>query len=75
MAVKEMQNRTTTWTFDLHLENQLVCSTLNEKYIPYSLIIPYWLFLISFDGFQLNLENTSTTENASGLLIFKFRGL
>jgi hypothetical protein len=32
------------------------------------------LFLISFDGFQLNLENTSTTENASSLLIFKFRG-
>jgi hypothetical protein len=32
MAVKEMQNRTTNWTFDLHVENQLVCSTLNEKY-------------------------------------------
>jgi hypothetical protein len=31
MAVKEMQNRTTNWTFDLHVENQLVCSTLNEK--------------------------------------------
>jgi hypothetical protein len=27
-----MQNRTTNWTFDLHVENQLVCSTLNEKY-------------------------------------------
>jgi hypothetical protein len=26
-----MQNRTTNWTFDLHVENQLVCSTLNEK--------------------------------------------
>ena len=32
MAVKEMQNRTTNWTFDLHVEHQLVCSTLNEKY-------------------------------------------
>jgi hypothetical protein len=32
MAVKEMQNRTTNWTFDLHVENQLVYSTLNEKY-------------------------------------------
>jgi hypothetical protein len=32
MAVKEMQNRTTNWTFDLHVENQLVCSTLIEKY-------------------------------------------
>ena len=32
MAVKEMQNRTTNWAFDLHVENQLVCSTLNEKY-------------------------------------------
>jgi fructose-1,6-bisphosphatase len=32
MAVKEMQNRTTNWTFDLYVENQLVCSTLNEKY-------------------------------------------
>jgi hypothetical protein len=32
MAVKEMQNRTTNWTIDLHVENQLVCSTLNEKY-------------------------------------------
>ena len=31
MAVKEMQNRTTNWTFDLHVENQLVCSTLNEN--------------------------------------------
>jgi hypothetical protein len=89
-------------TFYLHVENQLVCSTLNEKYfqkveqspieiqgkramlcpqrcklrkyIPYSLLIPYLLFLISFDEFQLNLENTSTTENASSLLIFKFRG-
>ena len=27
-----MQNRTTNWTFDLHVENQLVCSNLNEKY-------------------------------------------
>ena len=33
MAVKEMQNGTTNWTFDLHVENQLVCSTLNEKYV------------------------------------------
>jgi hypothetical protein len=40
----------------------------------YSLFITYSLFLISFDGFQLNLENTSATENASSLLIFKFRG-
>jgi hypothetical protein len=32
ITVKEMQNRTTNWTFDLHVENQLVCSTLNEKY-------------------------------------------
>jgi hypothetical protein len=32
MAVKEIQNMTTNWTFDLHVENQLVCSTLNEKY-------------------------------------------
>jgi hypothetical protein len=32
MAVKEMQNMTTNWTFDLHVENQLVCSTLKEKY-------------------------------------------
>jgi hypothetical protein len=42
--------------------------------VPYSLLIPYSLFLISFDGFQLNLENTSTTENESSLLSFKFRG-
>ena len=42
--------------------------------IPYSLLIPYSLFLISFDGFQLSLTNTSTTENASRLLIFKSRG-
>ena len=32
MAVKEQQNRTKTWTFDLHVENQLVCYTLIEKY-------------------------------------------
>ena len=44
------------------------------KVISYSLLIPYSLFLISFDGFQLNLENTSIIENVSSLLIFNVRG-
>jgi hypothetical protein len=57
----------------LKSKGQKLCCVHNEV-IPYSLLIPYSLFLISFDGFQLNLENTSTTENASRLLIFKFRG-
>ena len=45
-----------------------------RKFVAYSWLVSYYLFLISFDGFQLNLENTSTIVNASSLLIFKVRG-
>ena len=47
MAVKEMQNRTTNWIFDLHVENQLACSSLNVKYfqsVEQSLIELFCLF-------------------------------
>ena len=42
-----MQNRTTNLTFDLHVENQLACSTHNEKYfqrVEQSLIDFFCLF-------------------------------
>jgi hypothetical protein len=68
--------------FNSHVNTTKIIFSTGRKLVAYSWLVSYSLFitysyslfLISFDGFQLNLENTSTTENASSLLIFKFRG-